>query len=54
MPIKDLLVLYNMIKAIRYDSTEITTKLLNMAAQAKRFSTEYYVTLNVTMIKAVF
>lgn len=54
LPIKDLLVLFNMIKAIRYDSTEITTKLLNMAAQAKRFSTEYYVTLNVTMIKAVF
>lgn len=41
-----------MIETVRYDSTKITTELLNMAVQAKRFTTKYYDTLSVTMIKS--
>lgn len=41
-----------MVEAVRCDdSTEMTTESLNMAAQAIRFTTKYYVILSVTMIK---
>lgn len=40
-----------MIRVVSFHSTEITTELLNMLIQAKRFTTKYYVTLSVTTIK---